>query len=398
MLSVSNLLEKNADLLQLIYYRQEITSAEASLLLKKSIPSVNKQFTELTDAGFIIEKGVAVSSGGRRPVMYCPVAGALFFVSVAINQRRSEIGIYNFKNELIKDSVVLAASLEPNDLLVLDNLADKINAEINDSGIDKSKVVGVAFGMPGFIDIGKGINHTFFSDDLDLREYLSDKLELPVLIDNDSSLIALAELKFGKDGQTDVMVVNIGWGIGLGMILNGEMFRGHSGMAGEFSHIPLFNDGLLCSCGKRDCLETQSSLSFIEKKARKLSAQANVVTTLPAGTEITVEDVFSNAHRGDNFCIKLISEAAYNIGRGLATLIHIINPEYIILSGYGASLGNMWMASVQQAINEHSILRIADKTTLQLSELGKTAGLLGGTALLMENISTLIKPAEIELN
>lgn len=390
MSSFSNLLGKYADLIQLIYYKQEITSAEASALLKKSIPYVTKQLAELNDAGFIKEKGVAVSSGGRRPVVYSPVNDALFFISVAINQHSSEIGIYDFSNKLVKECISVPAILAHDDLGVLDELVVKIREEIETSKTERDKIIGVAFGMPGFIDIGKGINHTFFSDDLNLRDYLSDKLDLPVLIDNDSSLIALAELKFGSHPKTDIMVVNIGWGIGLGMILNGEMFRGHSGMAGEFSHIPMFDDGLLCSCGKRDCLETKSSLTFIENKARALLAIGNVVTTLSSVSDVTIDEVFSNARRGDDFCIKLISGAAYNIGRGLATLIHIINPEYIILSGYGASVGNIWMAAVQQAINEHSILRIADKTHLLVSELGRTAALLGGTALLMENLPRLI--------
>jgi predicted NBD/HSP70 family sugar kinase len=133
---------------------------------------------------------------------------------------------------------------------------------IRKSGVDKKKIIGAGIGMPGFIDSKKGINYTFLeAGEQTISQYLSRQLELPVYIDNDSSLIALAEFRFGlARRQKNAMVLNIGWGIGLGMILNGELFRGQNGFAGEFSHMPLFNNNKLCSCGKTGCLETEASL------------------------------------------------------------------------------------------------------------------------------------------
>src|SRR5690606_10574704 len=114
-------------------------------------------------------------------------------------------------------------------------------------------------------------NHSYFHvDNGNLKDYLSDKFEIPVFIDNDSSAIALAELHFGAArGMKEVMVVNMGWGIGLGMIINGSLYRGHNGYAGEFSHIPLSQSDNLCSCGKRGCLEVDASLWVIASKAQE---------------------------------------------------------------------------------------------------------------------------------
>ena len=135
----------------------------------------------------------------------------------------------------------------------------------------KNCIIGVGIAMPGFVNIEKGINYSFlFTDNKSISKIIADKVGLPVYIDNDSSLIALAELRFGAVNQKkNVMVLNIGWGVGLGLILNGELFRGHDGFAGEFSHIPLFNNNKLCACGKNGCLETETSLVVLIEKAKE---------------------------------------------------------------------------------------------------------------------------------
>jgi len=132
--------------------------------------------------------------------------------------------------------------------------------------------VGIGMGMPGFVDIKRGINYSFLKTpqgygNESITKFLSEKLNLPVFIDNDSSVTALAELRFGAGiSRKNVMVINVGWGVGLGMILNGNLYRGASGFAGEFSHIPLFTNNKLCSCGKSGCLETETSLSVLIEK------------------------------------------------------------------------------------------------------------------------------------
>src|SRR5690606_5103452 len=118
-------------------------------------------------------------------------------------------------------------------------------------------------------DVTKGINHSFLeAPGKSITAFIKEVTGLPAYIDNDSSLIALAEHRFGgAKGKGTVMVINIGWGIGLGMLLNGHLFRGNNGLAGELSHIPLFTNNKLCSCGKSGCLETETSLLMVAEKA-----------------------------------------------------------------------------------------------------------------------------------
>jgi predicted NBD/HSP70 family sugar kinase len=189
------------------------------------------------------------------------------------------------------------------------------------------------------------------------------------------------------------MVVNLGWGIGLGMILNGELFKGYNGFAGEFSHIPLFLNNKLCSCGKHGCLETEASFMVVVEKAEKgiKEGQLTMLQPLPKENfERAALAITAAAVKGDKFTIGLLSEAGYNIGRGVAILIHLLNPEAIILSGIGSSAGKVWQAPIQQALNEHCIPRLAVNTQIEISALGYGSELIGAATLVMENFEKTI--------
>lgn len=249
--------------------------------------------------------------------------------------------------------------------------------------------------MPGFIDVTKGINHSFLKTENgnSIVSTIENTVGVPVFIDNDSSLIALAELKFGaaRNKQT-VMVVNVGWGVGLGMIIKGELFRGNNGFAGEFSHIPLFTNNKMCSCGKSGCLETEASLFIVTEKAIEglQQGKASMLKNLTLEhAEDSSREIMEAAIKGDKYAIELLSESGYNIGRGIAILIHLLNPELIILSGRGSVGGKIWLAPIQQAINEHCIPKIAENTQLEISSLGFHAELIGGAALVMDHFNTI---------
>jgi predicted NBD/HSP70 family sugar kinase len=273
-------------------------------------------------------------------------------------------------------------------------LIEKIDQIILSSNISKDKILGIGIGMPGIVNVSKGINYSFFhSQDKSITQQIADATGLPVFIDNDSSLIALAELRFGSaQGKKNAMVINIGWGIGLGLILNGELFRGNNGFAGEFSHIPLFTNNKLCSCGKSGCLETETSLLTIIQKAKEglnLGRLTKLNSSFFEHIDQAIESIIEASQEGDRFAIELFSEAGYNIGRGVAILIHILNPEIIILSGRGSSAGKIWQAPIQHALNEHCIPRLYHGTTIEISTIGYKAELIGAAALVMENYENI---------
>lgn len=386
-----------------LYFSKMLSCAEISERIEKSLSLTTRIVNELVGDGYVVETGHAPSSGGRRPQMYALKADIMYTISVAVDQFVTRIVMMDMQNRYIGNTETMTLDIA-GDPGALNKLSAGISKTIEAAGIPKTKIVGIGVSMPGFIDAGQGINYTFLtSRQVPLAAFLENKMGIPVFIDNDSSLIALAELKFASArDKKNVVVINIGWGIGLGMILNNTLFRGDDGFAGEFSHIPLFQNGKLCSCGKSGCLETEASLiALIEKVNAGLDA-GRISVLQKAGLNLmnskdAADAIMEAAAKGDRLAVELLSDAGYHIGRGIAILIHLLNPGWVILSGRGARSGKILQAPIQQALNEHCIPRLAANTSIVVSDLGEEAQLIGGAALVMEKYEKgLIRKTKVQ--
>jgi predicted NBD/HSP70 family sugar kinase len=337
-------------IIQQLYFSGSLSCAELSERVGKSLPLVTKILNKLVEEGYAVETGLAPSTGGRRSLRYALKPDVMYVVSVAVDQFITRIALLDMQNTPLGEIEKIELSLEDNPRS-LEELTDRIESVIQASGIERTRIVGIGIGMPGFVDPIKGVNFTFLeAPSGTLTAFIQSRLRLPVFIGNDSSLIALAEQKFGaaRDRKT-AMVINISWGIGLGLVLNSELYRGENGFAGEFSHLPLFLNGKICRCGKRGCLETEASLLVVLDKAReglRQGKQSLIRALSDAHHQEDLEAVTEAARRGDQFAIGLLSEAGYTLGRGAAVLIHLLNPEVIILSGRGASPGILWQTPI----------------------------------------------------
>ena len=368
-----------------------LSALEISHKIGKSLPFTTKFLNELIEEEYVQESGYAISTGGRRPLMYSMIPGKMYAISVAMDQLITRIGIIDVQNYKIIYSEKFNLPLS-NNPAAKDQLIEFIKSFITSSKISTEKIIGIGIGMPGFVDTEMGINRSFMlmdEKDQSLRDYLEASLDFPVYLDNDSSLIALTELKLGAVGEKkNSMVINLGWGVGLGMILNGELFRGNNGFAGEFSHIPLFENNKLCSCGKSGCLETEASMLVVLEKAREAIAAGRVsaLKEIPDDTEEASVNIIHAALAGDQLAVELLSNTAYNIGKGIAVLIHILNPEQVIISGRGAMAGNMLLPAINQAVNKYCIPSLAAYTEIIVSDFSTKAELIGGAALVIENL------------
>lgn len=372
-----------------LYFQKSLSCAELSSLINKSLPVTTRLINDFLQTNILIENGFAQSTGGRRPVTYSLKSDLFYIVSVAMDQFVTRIAMLNTWNEVVFSHEVIELPLKDNQN-ALSVLINSIKDLVSESKIQKDNILGIGIGMPGFINTSKGMNFSFLpTNGVSIVEIMQSELNVPVFIDNDSSLIALAESKFGlARGLNNVMVVNIGWGIGLGMLLDGKLFRGENGLAGEFSHIPLFTNNKLCSCGKTGCLETETSLLVLADKAveeLKAGRSSMLGQSKLANKEQIVDAIFDVAAKGDKFAIELISKISYNIGKGASILIHLLNPSVILLSGRGSKAGNFLLAPIQQAINENSIPKISENTKIKVSNLGHSAELIGAAALVMDN-------------
>lgn len=380
-------------ILKQFYFAQSLSCADLCEKMDKSLPLITKLIGELMDEGKVMETGLAPSTGGRRPLMYSLKPDIQYIVAVSMDQLITRIALMDMENNYVGkvEKIDLPLAKNPQSLYIL---TDAIATFLKNTPIDIEKIAGIGIAMPGFIDVKKGMNYSFLdSSGGSITKYISKAVGLPVFIDNDSSLIALAELRFGAAAnEKNVMVINMGWGVGLGLILDGELYRGDNGFAGEFSHIPVFTNNKLCSCGKKGCLETETSLLVLVEKSLK-GIQEGRVSSLKGIPNDNPEEannlIIKSALEGDQFAVELLSEIGYKIGRGVAILIHLLNPKLIVLSGRGSTAGKIWQAPIQQALNEYCIPRLAHNASIEVSDLGFKAELIGAATLVMENYENI---------
>lgn len=379
------------ELIKQFYYNKSLSLTELSKLTHRSLPLVTSAVNNLIQEGYVLEQGLAPSTGGRRGLAFTlDTQKQRYIVAVAVDQILTKVVIYDLFNN-IKTGPGVKEIILINDTSLIDTFTTFLKDYLHGSGIPLEQILGVGIGMPGFVNAEQGVNYSFFKPEgtVSLKDRLTQALGLPVFIDNDSSLIALAELKFGKGKNLkDVLVVNVGWGTGLGMIVNGELFRGHSGYAGEFSHIPLSQSNKICSCGKRGCLEVETSLLVMIERAKaemNEGVSSSMEHEFKDTGELSGDHFLQAAQSGDPLAVSILSDAAFLIGKGMSTLIHIMNPKLIVISGRGAIAGKILMAPIQRAINEFCIPWLAEQTEIQVSALASDSELLGAATLVIEN-------------
>ena len=198
-------------LLKQLYFKRELSCADLSVLTGKSLPHTTRALYELVESGLVLESGYAMSTGGRRPQMYSIKPDFMYILAVAMDQFVTSIGIMDMHNNMIGEEhlVQLDLSAHPKAITIL---GEELKAFIDRSSIPKEQFAGIGIGMPGFVDVKKGINYSFFNTDFSsINKYLQAQTGLPVIIDNDSSLVALAEWKLGAArGKQNALVINIG--------------------------------------------------------------------------------------------------------------------------------------------------------------------------------------------
>src|SRR5690606_7998511 len=198
------------------------------------------------------------------------------------------------------------------------------------------KVLGGGVNISGRINYQTDYSYSFFNFLEDpLSKITEASVSIHTVLENYSRSMAYGECCNGAvRGEKDVLFVNIDHGIGMGIMVNGQLYYGKSGFAGELGHIPIFNNEILCHCGKKGCLETEASGEAITRifKERLNGGATSIVThKRPSPEEIKLEDIIEAAINDDTLAIELITEAGEKIGKGMATLVNLFNPELIIL-------------------------------------------------------------------
>ncbi|HOW32592.1 MAG TPA: ROK family transcriptional regulator, partial [Bacteroidales bacterium] len=275
---------------------------ELSKSIRMSTPTITRAIDELMADQLILEEGIGSSSGGRRPNLYGINPVSRYVMGIDVNRFYVRIGLFDFHNQPAAKIKVLNEGLETQEN-ILSFLQKSVIDYLQESGIDDNKLIGIGIAMPGLIDIHTGITYSYLHEEKPATIMFENMLNHPVFVEHDTRAMALGEQAFGlAKGKSNVLCLNIGSGIGLGMILNGKLYVGNSGFSGEFGHIQVDPEGELCYCGKIGCLETLASGTTMIKKARR-ELEAGATSLLHTLADNNPENINSDlileaAHRG----------------------------------------------------------------------------------------------------
>jgi predicted NBD/HSP70 family sugar kinase len=378
---IKNLFQKGAN-----------TASEICAEVGISLPTVNSLLGDLMESGEVIKHGRAESQGGRKPDLYRLAENAFYLLSVDLSKFNMNICLYSCNQEVAypKESQKITLNNEEG---TFESICNLIENYLVKTGIDSKKVIAIGISMPGLIDSLGGVNYTYLRFGKEtLLKNLESRFQKKIFLENDARAMTLAEFKYGS-GQNykNVLGLFIGWGIGLGIIIDGKIYQGASGFAGEFSHSPIFESrDVTCICGKKGCLEAVASGTAIVKMAEDaiLLDKDGILARMVRDHEgeLMPSLVVEAALAGDQRAITILSEAGLDLGRGISILIQLLNPELIIIGGSVAEANQYLITPIQQALNIYSMAKSRERSKLVLYQLGEDVGLLGGLAVVNEKL------------
>ncbi len=367
-----------------------VTLAELSKELNVSTPKINSMIAELMEDGLIKDYGKEDSTGGRRASLYGLVSDSCFFIGIDIKKYYINIGLLDFKKNLVTIKEEIPYTLE-NTVESYQSLIDIIKAFIEEVPTEKQKILGMCINLSGRVNHTTGYSYSFFHfHEEPLSQTITKDIGIRTFIENDSKAMAYGEFCSGVvTKEKNVLFVNMDYGVGLGILIDGKMYYGKSGFSGEFGHIPFFTNEIICHCGKKGCLETEASgIALIRNFNKKMEegSSSSLIKKGKTDKELRVTDIVRAANAEDILSIELIAEIGEKMGKGLAVLINIFNPELVIIGGLFAECGDFIRLPVKSALNKYSLNLVSSDTKLSISKLGEKAGVMGGCLMARNRI------------
>lgn len=370
--------------------RETATIAELSKEFNISIPKINESVTELIQDELVKDYGKTTSAVGRKPNTYGLVANAAYFIGVQVGVDNLSISMINMKKDIVSQKDNILYSLQNNEESLLD-ICKEINEFISKHSIVKEKILGVGINLTGRINYRTGYSYSYFNFyENPLSELFEQNLGIPTFLENDTKALSYAEFNSGTlADEKDALFVNVDNGIGLGILIDGKLYYGKSGFSGEFGHISIFDNDIICKCGKKGCLETEASgYALIRRVTDEINNGATSILTkkFKKTEDIKLNDIISAAKKDDNLCIESINYIGDKLGRGIASLINIFNPELIIIGGVVAKSEEYLSLPLKNAVNKYSLSTVNRDTKIILSSKSDNLASYGACLLLRDRL------------
>lgn len=316
-----------------LIYNENSTITDLAKDMDLSIPTVTKIIDEMHEQGYIDEYGKLETNGGRHPILYGLNTDSGYFVGVDVTWNSINIGIINFKGEVLK--LQMGIPFERRDTLeCIDELCNHIEHFIAGLTIDEKKILHINVTLCGRVNPELGYSHSFFNfGERPLAEILTERLKIETSIDNDSRTMLYGEnIKGVVKGAKNVLFINIGWGLGMGIMIDGKLYKGKSGFSGEIGHTYGYDNQIICHCGKKGCVETEVSCSALYRKfiEHLQAGETSIILSEKDIEEITLDDIFSAINREDLLAIELVEQIGQQLGFHIGSLINTFNPDMVI--------------------------------------------------------------------
>ena len=358
-------------LLMTVFKKEMVTANNLSQEMGLSFPTINGLIVDLQEAGMLVAKEKGESIGGRRPVLYQLNHRVATILCVEIERFSVRLIVldnngYILHEPLSYDHEISASASK------LDDLVDIIHLYLNERQVNLDQLTAIGLSMPGLVNHRELTNQTFYTGGTNICSYIGEKFGKYVTMLNDVKAAAFSELVFGAaKNKNNVLVILMDWGIGLGIVVNGEVYMGNDGFAGEMGHMVFVEDGNLCYCGKRGCLETIASGVYLVNQAQEDIANGTptLLKNLTDLKRLLPQHIIQVANEGDQYAIDLISALGINLGKAISLLMQVLNPDTIVLSGKFAKAGTLITIPIQQSINTYTMNAIRKNCALELSPL-----------------------------
>jgi glucokinase-like ROK family protein len=393
---LSDGVDKLVTVVDLIRYGHARTRPELSRLGNLSRASVTQQLSSLADIGLVSEGEFAPSTGGRaaRSLVFSADAGLLLVAEM--DAAGITAGVTDLSGQLlVRREERFNVREGPQAALKL--LSDLFEMLLADASVVGKAPWGVGLGLPGPVEHSSGSSTSLSIlpgwHGYPIRQNLARRLELPVWIDNDANLMALGELRNGRGrGEENIVYLNIGSGVGAGIVCGGRLYRGHEGCAGEIGHVRVREDSdVECRCGKLGCLDALAGGEALARdgtRAAHADRSSPLATVLADGRTVTAEDITRAARQGDPVSLELVLHAGRLVGEVLSVIVNFFNPQLILVGGCLTGAADILVTAVRESLYRYSLSIATRHLEVISSPLGDNAGLHGAAAMVADELFT----------
>lgn len=299
---------------------------------------------------------------------------AKFIVGIDLGGTNLKVALINLNYKIISKKILSTQAFNTKALLV-EGITDSVKSLLKNNMLEKKDILGVGIGLPGPVDEKSGVVHALTNipgwKEVNLKALLSKRLGLPLFLDNDAKLMSLAEYNIGAArGFKYAVCITLGTGVGGGIIIDGNLYRGKSNVSGEIGHIPINENGPDCNCGGKACLETYIGNNRITQKAKKIFKR-----------EISLEEISALAEKGNKLALEVWSYVGKQLGIALVGVVNLLNPDCIVVGGGVANADKSLFKKLREVISTQAMRVQAKDVKIFKAKLGNDAGLIGAAII-----------------